>query len=103
MLDAIPPAHPLTAVIHAAGVLDDGVLPLQTPARARAVLRGKLDAAVHLDALTRDRDVRSFVMFSSAAGVAGNPGQSTYAAANAALDALARHRRAHGRPALALA
>ncbi|MFD4180220.1 SDR family NAD(P)-dependent oxidoreductase, partial [Rhodococcus sp. NPDC058514] len=103
LLAGIPSEHPLTAVIHAAGVIDDATLPSLTPERLDAVLRPKVDAAWHLHRLTANRDLRAFVMFSSLAGVLGAPGQANYAAANMFLDALAHHRHALGRPALAIA
>ncbi|WP_425256117.1 SDR family NAD(P)-dependent oxidoreductase [Micromonospora eburnea] len=103
ILAGVPAAHPLTAVLHAAGTLDDGVIEAMTEDSLGRVLRPKVAGAVHLDELTRDLDLSAFVLFSSAAGVFGSPGQAGYAAANAFLDAFAQHRRTQGRPATALA
>ncbi|MFE2187531.1 SDR family NAD(P)-dependent oxidoreductase, partial [Streptomyces sp. NPDC059455] len=103
LLATLPEAHPLTAVIHAAGVLDDGVVTAMTPEQLDTVLAPKLDAAWHLHRLTRDMDPAAFVMFSSAASIMGNGGQANYAAANMFLNALAEHRRAEGRTAHTLA
>ncbi|MEU7529586.1 SDR family NAD(P)-dependent oxidoreductase [Saccharothrix sp. NPDC042600] len=100
-LAALVAEHPPTAVVHTAGVLDDGVLSSLTPERVATALRPKVDAVVNLHELVGD--VEAFVVFSSAAGVFGGPGQANYAAANAFVDAFAAHRRALGKPAVALA
>jgi acyl transferase domain-containing protein len=102
LLGSIDPEHPLTAVVHAAGVLDDGTLDTLDAARLDTVLRPKADGAWHLHRLTEHLDLDAFVLFSSVAGTIGTPGQANYAAANTFLDELARHRRARGRTATSL-
>ncbi|MFD7864118.1 SDR family NAD(P)-dependent oxidoreductase [Streptomyces sp. NPDC059783] len=103
VLDAVPREHPLGGVVHAAGVVDPGLIGALTAERLDTVLRPKADAAWHLHELTRDLDLSAFVMFSSAGGLVLPAGQGNYAAANVFLDALAAHRRTLGLPATALA
>ncbi|GAA5202320.1 hypothetical protein GCM10023322_84110 [Rugosimonospora acidiphila] len=103
VLADIPADAPLTAVVHAAGALDDGVLDALTPQRFATVFHGKVLAAYHLDRLTAELDLDAFVLFSSMAGSLGAAGQGSYAAANACLDALAERRRAEGLPATSIA
>lgn len=94
---------PLTGVLHAAGVLSDSLMATMTADQLRQVLSPKVDGGWLLHELTQDIPLDCFVLFSSAAGVMGSPGQINHAAANGFLDGLARHRRQTGLPALSLA
>ncbi|MFF2046142.1 type I polyketide synthase [Kitasatospora sp. NPDC058170] len=102
LLAAVPAEHPLTGVVHAAGVGDNGLVDALTPKQFDGVLGAKADAAWHLHELTRELPLAAFVLFSSAGGMVLAAGQANYATANAFLDALAAHRRAAGLPATAL-
>jgi len=92
----------LRGVVHAAGLLEDGMLANQGPASFRRVMAPKIFGAAHLHALTCDRPLDFFIMYSSSAGLLGAPGQGNYSAANTFLDALAHHRRAHGLTAMSI-
>nr|AQV04230.1 SwnK [Alternaria oxytropis] len=96
--------RPLRGVIHAAGVVDSGVLSSLTPQKCEATFAPKVDGLWNLHQLTKDnKDVDMFVMLSSISGVMGLPGLGNYAAANSFMDALAHLRRAHGLPATSIA
>jgi acyl transferase domain-containing protein/acyl carrier protein len=103
LLATVPARHPLTAVFHAAGVLKDATIPSLLPEHLDTVLRPKADAAWSLHELTSELPLRAFVLYSSAAGILGAPGQAGYSAANSFLDALAEYRHALGLPAVSLA
>ncbi|WP_229870493.1 type I polyketide synthase, partial [Streptomyces phaeofaciens] len=101
LLARVPAAHPLTAVLHTAGLTDDGVVEALTPERVDQVMRPKTDGAWNLHELTQDAPLTAFVLFSSVNAVLGGPGQANYAAANTFTEALAHLRHAQGRPATA--
>ena len=96
------PQVPIEGIIHAAGVLDDGLLQSQTWSRFERVIAPKVAGAWNLHQCTQDRELDFFVMFSSAASLIGSPGQSNYSVANTSLDAIAHYRRAQNLPALSI-
>ncbi len=102
LIESVPAEHPLRAVIHAAVVLDDGVVESLTAAQLDRVFAAKLDAAWWLHELTESLDLAAFVLFSAGAGLLGNPGQGNYSAANTFLDALASYRRVRGLPGVSM-
>ena len=103
LLSPIPADRPLTAVVHAAGALEDGTLDSISPEQLHRVLAPKVDGALNLHELAAAEDLAELTLFSSIAATIGSPGQANYAAANAFLDGLAKERAAEGLPATSLA
>ncbi|MBF6353006.1 SDR family NAD(P)-dependent oxidoreductase [Nocardia higoensis] len=103
LIASIDPTHPLRVVVHAAGVLADATIESMTPDHVDRVLAAKVSGAWNLHRATRDLDLSGFVLFSSASGLLGGPGQANYAAANVFLDALAHWRRGRDLPAVSMA
>ncbi|WP_328620101.1 type I polyketide synthase [Streptomyces sp. NBC_00354] len=103
LLASVPAEHPLTGVVHTAGVSDAGVIGMLTPERLAGVFAPKVDAVRHLDELTRGLDLDAFIVYSSVSSLFMGAGSGGYAAANAFLDGLMADRRAAGLPGLSLA
>ncbi|MCA9890267.1 MAG: SDR family NAD(P)-dependent oxidoreductase, partial [Anaerolineae bacterium] len=101
-LDKVNPQYPLRGIIHAAGVLEDGVLLRQNWPQFSKVLAPKMMGAWNLHQLTREMPLDFFVLFSSAAGLLSSQGQANYAAANTFLDAFAHYRAGQNMPALSI-
>jgi acyl transferase domain-containing protein/acyl carrier protein len=102
VLSPIPGWPPLRGIVHAAGILDDGVIAQQSWPRFLSVMEPKVWGTWHLHSLSRNLPLDFFVCFSSIASLLGSPGQSNYAAANAFMDALMHHRRQTGLPGLSI-
>ncbi|MCA9707007.1 MAG: SDR family NAD(P)-dependent oxidoreductase, partial [Myxococcales bacterium] len=102
LLGALPPEHPLRGVFHVAGVLADGLLLNLGIEHFREVFAPKIQGTLNLHRLTAEHPLDHFVLYASASALLGAPGMANYAAANAWLGAFAHHRRAEGRPALAI-
>jgi acyl transferase domain-containing protein/surfactin synthase thioesterase subunit/acyl carrier protein len=102
LVGSVPTAHPLTAVVHAAGTRADDLVESLTPRLVDRVLRAKVDVAAALHEATAGLDLAAFVLFSSAVATFGAPAHGSTAAANAFVEALAATRRAQGLPATAL-
>jgi acyl transferase domain-containing protein/thioesterase domain-containing protein/acyl carrier protein len=103
LINSLPADKPLRGVFHLAGVTDDSTITAMSDEQVRRVLRPKIDGALNLHELTKDRDLSAFVLFSSASALIGGSGQGNYAAANAFMNALATQRRQLGLPALSVA
>ncbi|HEX6687767.1 MAG TPA: type I polyketide synthase, partial [Solirubrobacterales bacterium] len=103
LFESIPAEHPLGAIVHSAGMIDDGVLDSMDSERLAATMAPKATAAWHLHELSADLELSRFLLFSSAAGLLGGAGQANYAAANVFLDALASKRKAQGLAATSIA
>jgi myxalamid-type polyketide synthase MxaB len=102
VLNALDKSIPLAGVVHAAGVLNDGILIHQNASRFAQVMAPKVAGTWNLHELTQDQPLEFFILFSSIVAIAGSPGQGNYAAANAFLDAFAHYRRSLGLPALSI-
>ncbi|WP_264349520.1 type I polyketide synthase [Streptomyces milbemycinicus] len=103
VVDAIDPDHPLTGVVHTAGIVEDAVVTSQTPDTLRRVWTAKATSAANLHQATKHLPLAMFTLYSSVSGTLGNPGQANYAAANAYCDALAAQRQHAGLPATSIA
>lgn len=102
MAQTLSTLSPLRGIIHAAGVLDDGILIQQTWPQFERVMAAKVQGAWNLHQLSQSQPLDFFVLFSSAASLIGSPGQGNYAAANAFMDGLAHYRKALNLPALSI-